>query len=622
MRRQLYAEHLEQLNCVAEQLTLSNSIPDVLDHVAVCAERLVGAKRVSYCELEDDGEHIRLLGLVGKVEDQTGQLISLAESGLGPIFATGNGRYVSSLEYATTAKGRSLRSSGLNHVWSLPIICGGAVEGVVNIASPSIELHSDDSYSVVETLSRLTGSTIERIKARDQSEALLRQLVTQSATDPLTGLCNRAEFRRRLQSSIEQAEMLQQSIGILFLDLDLFKLINDTLGHSVGDTVLQLVAGRIVNTLGPSYTVAREGGDEFIILLPGLTSDTELRNIAGSVVTAMKPSVLTGSFELDVSASIGVCRFPQDGTTVDDLIKNADIAMYRAKDLGRNQYQFYTRELGEAVARKVQLSRALAHAIRDNEFNLLFQPQIDIVTGQIVAVEALLRWRSAEVGNIPPDVFIPIAENSGLIADLTSWVLKNALESLAHWHKYNPDLRIAVNVSAREFSGNSNLFERVVTALERSGIEPQALELEMTETALLSHPEKAALLIKQLSDAGVQLAIDDFGTGYASMSYLIQMPIDSIKIDRSFVNGLENDRCKQAVVNGIFNIATDMQLSCVGEGVENLNQLNWLREKGCRFAQGYLISKPCSASEVADMLKQQATRAEAEEPAIVVKAAG
>ncbi len=608
MRHQLYAEHLEQLNLVAEQLALSATIPEVLDQVAVCAENLVGAKRVSYCELEPDGENIRLIGLVGNVKDQTGELVSLEESGLSPAFTTGRGRYVNILEHAHTAKGRSLRSSGLNHVWSLPIICDGDIEGVVNIASPSFELHTDDAYSVVETLSRLTGSTIERIKARQQTELVLLQLVRQSTTDELTGLCNRTGFRRRLQDSINEAQTQAGKVGVMYLDLDLFKLINDSLGHTVGDAVLAVVARRIEEVLEPAHTVARIGGDEFIILLPGETEVDKLQRIASTIVDAIKQPVTVGSFELEVSASVGVCRFPDDGGSVDDLVKNADIAMYRAKDLGRNQVHFYTSELGVALSRQIELGRALQGAIRNNEIYLVYQPQIDITTGCIVSIEALLRWKHPEKGNIPPDVFIPIAETSGMITELTNRVLEHALNALADWHQIQPDLRIAINVSAREFSGSSTLYKRVTAALEYSGLPASVLELELTETALLSHPEQAAELVHQLSNAGIRLALDDFGTGYASLSYLIQLPIDTIKIDRSFVNGLEHDQCKQAVVNGIFTIAADMQLVCVGEGVETNAQLDWLQQKGCQYAQGFLISKPLSEADLSESLARQAFR--------------
>lgn len=428
--------------------------------------------------------------------------------------------------------------------------------------------------------------------------------VTQRS-DALTGLCNRTELRRRLQDSIDNAKVRNETIGVMFLDLDLFKLINDTLGHTVGDAMLRVVARRIESALDASHTVARVGGDEFIILLPGITDSDELRHIATAIVDSLKSPINSDAFELEIGASIGVCSFPKDGDSVDELIKNADIAMYQAKDLGRNRYHFYTSELGEALTRQVELSRALSSAIRNQEFHLVYQPQIDIDSGRIVSIEALLRWQHPEDGDIPPDVFIPIAESSGQISEITSWVLENALVSLASWRQLQPDLRVAINVSAREFSGSSRLIERVTEALEKSGLSPQSLELELTETALLSHPEKAAELVQQLSDAGIQLAIDDFGTGYASLSYLIQMPIDTIKIDRSFVTGLEDDRCKQAVVSGILTIAADMQLACVGEGVETSEQLCWLQQNGCQYAQGFLISKPCCASDLADLLVRQ-----------------
>ncbi len=601
-RQQLYAEHLEQLNAIAEQLTLASTIPEVMNQVAACAERLVGGQRVSYCEMAPDGQSIQLLGLVGSDKDQSGHVMTLEESGLGDIFTTGVGRYVSNLENATSAHGRALSSSGFNHVWSFPIVCGGTVEGVVNIASPEIELHPDDAFSVVETLSRLIGSTIERIKAREETQRVSHQLVKQSTTDPLTGLCNRAEFHRRLQASIDTAKACGETVGIMFLDLDLFKNINDTLGHSVGDDVLKVVAERIKATLEPAHTVARVGGDEFIIIVPGAESGSQLPLMALAIINSVKRPIPSELFELQIGASVGVCSFPADGDNVDDLVKNADIAMYRAKDLGRNQYHVYTTELGTELNKQVELSRTLSFAEQNNEFYLQFQPQIDITTGRIVALEALLRWEHPVEGNIPPDIFIPIAESSGLITSITSWVLENALAALAVWRQVQPDLRIAINVSAQEFSGNSRLVERVHSALYKYGLPADALELELTETAFLTHPDKAAELVHSLSSAGIKLAIDDFGTGYASLNYLIHMPIDTIKIDRSFVNELEQNPSKQAVINGIFTIAEEMQLACVGEGVETPGQLAWLQRNGCKYAQGFFISLPLSAHDVDHVL--------------------
>jgi len=604
-RYRLYANHLEEFNSIAEKLTLSTTIAEVLEQVAVCAEGLVGAKRVSYCELEPDGQHIRLLGLAGEVKDHTGQIITLKDSGLSKQFSTGKGTFTKNLANAKSAKARSLHRSGLNHVWHQPIVCNDNVEGVLNIASPSFELHTDDACSLVETLSRLTGLTIQRIKARGEIEQVLQQLVKQSTTDSLTGLCNRSELRQRLQTAMSRAQAQNTVIGIMFLDLDQFKPINDTLGHTVGDAVLKVVAKRIENKLKPTHTVARVGGDEFIILLPDINSSDELRDMATLIIRSLKNPITSGSFELEIGASIGLCCYPHDGNCVDTLVKNADIAMYRAKDLGRNQYHFYTEALGDAINRKVALSRALSSAIANNEFRLVFQPQVNIASGLIESVEVLLRWEHPEEGDISPDVFIPIAENSGLISDITSWVLENALSALASWRQIQPELQIAINVSAKEFSGSSYLIERVMSALKKSNLPPQALELELTETALLTHPEKATDLVKQLSNEGIRLAIDDFGTGYASMSYLIQIPIDTIKIDRSFVSGIETDKSKQAVVKGIISIATDMQLTCVGEGVETVDQLNWLQQHGCHYAQGFYVCKAVSFSDLELMLAKQ-----------------
>ena len=595
VRQRLYAQHLEYLNDISEKLSRATSIDQALDLVAQCATKLVNATRVSFCELEPDRKTVKIIGLVGITDDLHGQRISLEESGLEDCLIYSRKRYVTDLLTSSSRSQRSLGESGIKHIWSFPIKVQDKINRCINISSKHTDLHTDDAMSVLDTLSRLLGSTLERLHAQWETEK-------QAKTDSLTGLNNRAEFHRQLGSAISVPVLAAQEIGIMYFDLDLFKNINDTLGHDVGDKVLQEVSVRLRHSLAAEDTLARIGGDEFMVLLTNLSSREQrgekMENIAQNIISSLSRPFNLHNHDLKIGVSIGICRFPNDGKTVDDLIKNADIAMYKAKELGRNRYHFYTQELSRELSERLQLEQDLKQAISSDQLSLVFQPQYNAATLEMECVEVLLRWIHPALGFIPPDVFIPLAEKCGLMERVTDWVLKNSLQNLVEFQRHQPQLKVAVNISAVEFSFKSNLYFRVMRAIKNSAIDPQFLELELTETAFLEYPEHASLQAKELSSAGIKLAIDDFGTGYASLSCLVQLPINCIKIDRSFVDGVESDDRKQAVIKGIVAISKSLHVNCVAEGIETSDQLNWLVNVGCDYLQGYLLSKPVSAEEL------------------------
>lgn len=435
-------------------------------------------------------------------------------------------------------------------------------------------------------------------------KAMASRLKLQAQTDPLTGLVNRAEFNARLTETLLQAEKKNFTVSIMFFDLDNFKNTNDSLGHAVGDRVLRTIAERLEGTVESSDLVGRIGGDEFLAMFSHEHSRRDLKVIAGDLIEAIAKPIEVGSQALHISTSIGISQYPQNGATAEELVKNADIAMYKAKDLGKNQCYVYADELSVKLIQSARLERALHEALQDNELSLVYQPQINLLTGQVDTLEALLRWEHKTDGFISPDVFIQVAENSGLIIQLTDWVLNESLGALCRIREYHPDIKMAVNVSAVEFSGHFQLLERVQRAIKFNKTDPTALELELTETALLKNPQAASDLVHALSQAGVQLAVDDFGTGYGSLSYLVHLPIDAIKIDRSFVDQVDTDKKKQAVVAGLSAIASNLDLRCIGEGIETLAQLEWLSGNGCGHAQGYLFSKPVPERD----LRQTLTR--------------
>lgn len=448
--------------------------------------------------------------------------------------------------------------------------------------------------SVLNTLVRLANSTLERIRA--QLETL-----KQAKTDPLTGLYNRKEFNERLGLAISKASG-DTDVCILFLDLDLFKNINDTMGHAVGDQLLLEVSSRLQNLLTKNDTIARIGGDEFVVLLEGMSARGAVEPIAEQLIETVGRPYFICSHEANVGVSIGICKYPDNGTTAEELIKNADIAMYKAKESGRNRFYGFTQELSNEISYRALLQKELVKALKNDQLSLVYQPQFDTNAMQVDCVEVLLRWHHETLGSIPPDVFIPLAENCGIICSVTDWVLKHALSDMIHWQKRHPDVKLAVNVSALEFSPQFDLLARLSNAINSAGVHASDLEIELTETAFLKHPEHATIIAHQLSDAGVSISLDDFGTGYASLTYLVQLPINRIKIDRSFVDGVESDVKKQAVIKGILAIADGLNLQCLGEGVETVEQLRWLQNAGCNGAQGYLLSKPVIAEKLDDVL--------------------
>ncbi len=603
-RHRLYAEHLELLNTLGEKLSLVSTIDDALADISACAKQLVNALRVSYCVLEPDGKHARITALVGRTEDTAGQIIPLDAVRLAETLIHNKQIYATDLCKSKLPFHQKLGQSGINHIWSFPIVCNGITKGALNIGACEINLDAKDATSVLETLSRFLSSTLQRVEAQLETLKAMREIEQQAKTDMLTELPNRTEFHRRLRESLQNTNSKEAPIGVIFLDLDLFKNINDTLGHDVGDELLCHISRRLESLLKPGDTAARIGGDEFLLLLPSMDSRDALLDVGRDIIKTIRQPLQIAGRTLEVGVSVGAACYPTDGDNAEALIKNADIAMYQAKTSGRNQCQIFNDTLAATVNRRVRLESYLRDAVSNDELSLVFQPQYDFSTGRAVAVEALLRWDHPKEGRIPPDEFIGIAEQCGVINQITDWVIIQSLQAVKEFRQFEPNLRIALNVSACEFSSHSNLFERVTNALTESGLPPDSLELEITETALLINPDYAKTLIERFSAKGIYLAIDDFGTGYASMSYLIQLPINTIKIDKSFVDGVESDVRKQSVVGGIIAIATGMNLYIIGEGVETIEQFDWLYNRGCQSAQGYFLSKPAIAEEIPGKLQR------------------
>ncbi|SIQ85816.1 MULTISPECIES: bifunctional diguanylate cyclase/phosphodiesterase [unclassified Paenibacillus] len=440
-------------------------------------------------------------------------------------------------------------------------------------------------------------SIIRDITERKKAEQKINQMVY---LDALTGLPNRLLLGDRLKQSLEFAKETGQQVGILFIDLDRFKYVNDTLGHSTGDLLLIQVSKRLRDSIDSGDTVSRLGGDEFIILLPGTTSDEISRKALLIVKSFAKPILISGN-EMFVTPSIGISVYPGDGQTQETLIQNADTAMYRVKEQGKNHFQFYTPEMNEAVTRRMKLEHGLRKGLQRGEFKVHYQPQVDIMSGTIVGLEALVRWQHPQWGLISPADFIPLAEETGLIIPIGEWVLQESCRQNKAWQDegYEP-IRIAVNISSRQFQQN-DFAEMVSSTLETTGLDPQYLELELTES-IVQNSQKAISIMHRLKAMGICLSIDDFGTGYSSLSYLKLFPIDSLKIDRSFTRNLLQDAKDEALVHTIINMAHNLGLKVIAEGVETDEQLQYLLQRQCHEAQGYFFSQPIPAEELPGLL--------------------
>ncbi len=442
---------------------------------------------------------------------------------------------------------------------------------------------------------------VRDITERKQNQEQLSYL---AHYDPLTNLPNRLLFQDRLAQSAINAARHNRVVGVMFLDLDRFKTINDTLGHEVGDAVLKVVAERLNRCVRDGDTVSRLGGDEYAIVLADMAHAEDAASVARRIINEFSQPVRAGRHELYATASIGITLYPADDVRLEHLLKNADTAMYRAKETGRNTYQFYTADMNAKAIERLDTETHLRRAQNRGEFLLHYQPQFDLSTGRIVGVEALIRWSHSERGMISPGEFIPVAEETGLIVSIGEWVLRTAIAQAKTWTDAGLSYgRVAVNVSARQFR-QPEFAGTVAGVLREVGLSPSSLELEVTESLLIEHEPAVLTRFAELHGMGVTFSIDDFGTGYSSLSYLKRFPIDTLKIDRAFVRdvGIESDH--STIASAIISLAHNLRLRVVAEGVESEDQAAFLRSLGCDSAQGYLFSRPLSADSVESLLRR------------------
>ena len=470
-----------------------------------------------------------------------------------------------------------------------------------------VELTAEGIYSDPKerTRDKFVGTygTARDISERKEHE---QQINFQAYHDLLTHLPNRALLKDRLNLGIAQARRNKRKLAVMFLDLDRFKLVNDTLGHSMGDRLLKAVANRLQSCLRRGDTLSRFGGDEFTLLLPEVRTRDDVVVIASKILDRLNSPFVIDGHELFVGASIGIAMYPEAGDTGETLIQNADIAMYHIKGRGKNGYQFFSEEMNHKFSTRLTTERELRNGLAHGELRVYYQPQVSLSTGRIAGVEALVRWQHPARGVVEPIEFLPVAEETGLITQIDEFVQQQAFEDVAGWRRAGlGDINLSVNLSTTQLEQES-FVERFTSMLEASGLEPSAVKLEITEHTLMQDMEVIIPKLKEMRKRGLCIAVDDFGTGYSSLSYLQQFPISTLKVDRTFVSDIRADNSDASIINAIVAMARGLNLELIAEGVENRTHLKYLRSQGCSEAQGFIFSRALPAQEVVELLRNNA----------------
>jgi len=496
-------------------------------------------------------------------------------------------------------RGPAALKAGLHSIFAFPILVGEEFYGVIELFGREVRQPDPGLVGVVHTI----GSQLGQFMARKAAEQNLRFVASH---DPLTGLFNRNIFNERLHQALAQAARFERSLSLLFIDLDGFKLINDTHGHNAGDALLAELAARLRTTLREGDVIGRMGGDEFVVLIEEFAEVSQVAEVAKKLLdTVTRPFVLHGQ-SCQVTASLGISIYPDDGSDAQTLLKNADMAMYLVKQQGKNSFRFYSPQMNVHLMERLSLESGLRHAIERGELLLLYQPRVGVRDGQVTGMEALMRWQHPTQGMIGPSEFIPVAEDAGLMAAIGEWALHSACRQARAWRDLGlPMLRVAVNLSHKQFQQES-LIQVVREALHRVTLEPARLELEITEEMVIRNPERAVRLLTQLKEIGVRVVVDGFGTGYSSLSFLRRLPIDSVKIDRSLIVDLPRNNDAAALTRGVVAMAHSLGLTVIAEGVETREQWEFLHQQGCEEMQGNYFSAPVMPEIVPGIVRQPA----------------
>lgn len=471
--------------------------------------------------------------------------------------------------------------------------------GILNLQDSRVY----EYYSQPYTLENNSKARVWSFRDITKRASLEKELNYKATHDMLTGLPNRVLLLEKINNSIQLSDKNHNKFGILFLDIDRFKLINDSLSHEAGDEVLRQVSNRFQSIMRKGDTLARLGGDEFVIIINDVKTEQDLNVFATKLLAVLKDPLTVQEHELHITASVGISIYPNDGRNIDELLRNADNAMYLSKELGANQFNFYTQELNKKNVDKLEKEASLRQAITHNEFVLFYQPQIDLHSGKLVSVEALIRWKHPTDGIILPMDFIPLAEESGLIIPIGEWVLRTACAQIKKWQSSGlPLIRVAVNVTTKQFR-LYDFVKTIKTILEEYDLDPQYLEIELTENMLINNLDMINMIM-DLKKLGVQISLDDFGTGYSSLNYLRELPIDRIKIDQTYVQNIDSNRGDDVIIKAIIAMASSLKLEVIAEGVETKRQIDFLQSEKCKDVQGYYFSKPLSSTDCEEYIKR------------------
>jgi diguanylate cyclase (GGDEF)-like protein len=497
----------------------------------------------------------------------------------------------------------AIRADGASAVAAFPLFNRGKPIGILLFCAREKSAFTPGSVDLLQRLADNIAFALDNFDRADEKNRADERIEHMASHDSLTGLPNRELFNHLLGSAIDVVQRRQLQFALLFIDLDRFKVINDSLGHEAGDALLVEMANRLRQNLRPSDIVARLGGDEFVVILEHSAERGDIEEVARKLLLAVSRPVQLSGHECHATASIGIAMCPAHGADAHSLTKSADTAMYLAKEDGKNNFRFFTKEVKMQSIERLTLENCLRHALERDEFSLHYQPKVDLATGQITGVEALLRWTHSEYGMLPPGQFIPLAEETGLIVPIGRWVLTEACRQNMAWQRRGlRPVSMAVNLSPRQFS-DENLLETIDEALAASRMSPALLQIEVTESMMMRNVQRAIKVLDAIQSRGIRIAIDDFGTGYSSMSLMKQFPIDTIKIDRSFVRDLPDDTEDQAIAQAIISMGRALGMTIVAEGVETVEQETFLRAHGCDEMQGFLFSRPVAPDKLADLLQ-------------------
>lgn len=590
----LYSQQLEVLHQIAARLSTASSEQDTFEVIADSVHKVISAQRISYLRANDNSSFYQVNTIYCDGTIVMPNVLDITKSPLKDVIQNGEAILFDNIAASTMCEHQRLAKQGVHTAWSVPVKIDGKIAGILNIATRDVVTNGKQQLELLKMFSEIMGVTLTRVN-------LQIELEHQAGHDSLTALPNRKLLNQKVSSLV--SENTADTFTLLFIDLDRFKQVNDSLGHTIGDELLCQAAYRINQQIRENDFIARIGGDEFVVILSNNQSEHSARKTALRIIDALKLPFYINEKQVFIGASIGVSCYPKHSLDPNELLKYADIAMYQAKKSGRNSLQFYSDSLLTLVNNNQVIETKLRLALKANKLELAFQPLIN--KDQLSGVEALLRWQDPELGQVSPATFIPIAEESLLINDITEWVIKHSLLALQKLRKYAPDLYVSVNISAKDCSNLNKLKTTILSNLNCYQLPGSALKLELTESVFLENMDEIEQVFNELKSLGIQLAIDDFGTGFSSLSYLLNLPLDQIKIDRSFITNIDKDKAKYGVVKGISAIASSLSIDCLAEGIETQEQKLAVEQLGCHQFQGYLFSHPLSVSELTTLLRDQ-----------------